>query len=83
MNCREFIDFLDDYFTGVLSPEEAAVFDAHLAECPYCTAYLASYRSTVRLAAAARDEGPPADAPEDLIRAILASRPRPADTPPA
>jgi anti-sigma factor RsiW len=76
MNCREFTEFLDGYFDGNLPDAERDVFDEHLAECPDCRAYLQTYRTTVRLgrAAFAPEAAAPADAPEDLIQAILAAR---------
>jgi predicted anti-sigma-YlaC factor YlaD len=52
-------------------------FTEHLAECPWCRAYLQNYRLTMDLE---RDAFPDAEAPapetapEDLIKAILAAR---------
>jgi len=78
MNCREFTEFLHEYLSGNLPADERAAFDAHLAECPWCVAYLDSYQKTIQLEqaafAAADDEPPPADAPEELIQAILHAR---------
>ena len=78
MNCREFTEFLHEYLFGNLSAEERTEFDTHLAECPWCVAYLDSYRKTIELEQAAfrtSDQGPaPADAPEELIQAILKAR---------
>jgi anti-sigma factor RsiW len=78
MNCREFCEFLHEYLYGALPADERAEFDKHLAECPWCLAYLDSYKTTIRLekAAVSEDAPPPADAPEELIRAILRARPR-------
>ena len=80
MNCREFIEFLHEYLFGDLSAEERAEFDKHLAECPLCVAYLDSYQKTIHLehAAFSVPEGapPPADVPEELVRAILRARSR-------
>jgi anti-sigma factor RsiW len=80
MNCREFTEFLHEYLFGNLSAEERAEFDKHLAECPWCVAYLDSYRKTMRLEQAAfsapEDAPPPAGAPEELIQAILRARSR-------
>ncbi len=82
MNCREFTEFLDEYLFGNLPAEERAVFEMHLAECPWCVAYLDSYGKTIQLEQAAfaspPDAPPPADAPEELIQAILRARSRPA-----
>jgi anti-sigma factor RsiW len=80
MNCREFTEFLHEYLFGDLPAEERAEFDKHLAECPWCVAYLDSYRKTIRLEQAAfsapEDAPPPADAPEELVQAILRARSR-------
>jgi len=77
MTCRELIDFLGAYLDGELSQEVRLRFDEHLAGCPECSAYLETYRATVRFTRGAfRDlYGPvPADVPEDLVKAILAAR---------
>jgi anti-sigma factor RsiW len=47
MNCREFTEFLHDYLLGGLLAEVRAEFDRHLAECPWCVAYLDSYQKTM------------------------------------
>ena len=79
MTCRDFITFLLEYSSGELSPEQRREFDAHLAECPWCVAYLNTYEQTIRLgkAAFAQPEAPvPAEVPEELVQAILAARGR-------
>ena len=80
MNCREFTEFLHDYLLGDLPAGARAEFDKHLAECPWCVAYLDSYRKTVQLEQAAlsapEDAPPPAEAPEELVQAILRARSR-------
>jgi anti-sigma factor RsiW len=70
--CQELIAFLDDYITGDLSPLHAEGFAWHLARCPSCTAYLASYRTTIRAAqhATAVDIE---DIPPDVLTAVLAT----------
>jgi hypothetical protein len=64
---------------GLLA-EARAEFDRHLAECPWCVAYLDSYKKTIQLAraafAAAEDAPPPRDAPEELIQAVVCARSR-------
>jgi anti-sigma factor RsiW len=80
MNCREFTDFLHEYLFGNLPAPERAEFEKHLAECPWCVAYLSSYQKTIQLEraalATAEDAPPPADAPEELVQAILRARSR-------
>ena len=73
VTCRELIDFLDDYVAGELPPEQAALFERHLAVCPSCVAYLASYRETIRLARGAAEPPAVEDVPPELLTAILAT----------
>ena len=77
MTCREFVDFLLEYLSGELSARERAEFERHLVQCPDCSAYLRSYRETIKLGNSvfADPEVPvPQDVPEELVQAILASR---------
>jgi anti-sigma factor (TIGR02949 family) len=78
LSCRELIDFLDRYLDGELSADERTRFDAHLAACPYCVDYIASYRETIRLGkrACEPDAELPDEVPARLVEAILASRRR-------
>ncbi|HKA55643.1 MAG TPA: zf-HC2 domain-containing protein [Candidatus Binatia bacterium] len=79
MTCREFVDFLPEYVSGTLAARGHVECERHLAGCPDCSAYLQSYRETIKLgkAALADPEAPvPAEIPEELVRAILASRGR-------
>jgi hypothetical protein len=39
-------------------------------------AYLSTYRKSIALARASADDPPPADVPESLIAAVLATRPK-------
>jgi anti-sigma factor RsiW len=76
VNCRELIDFLDDYLAGAQPEEVRREFEGHLAFCPCCRDYLKTYRDTVALAKGActgPDNAPPPDAPPELIQAILAA----------
>jgi len=80
ITCRDVLDFLMAYEEGELAPEIRAEFDRHLAACPPCVDYLASYRRTLSLEKQAFDsvseERSCGDVPEDLVQAILASRPK-------
>jgi anti-sigma factor RsiW len=63
-----------------LPAEERAIFDAHLAECPWCVAYLKTYQETIKLGKAAfapSDEPVPEEVPDELVQAILAARQKP------
>lgn len=76
MTCREFAEFLDAFLAGALLVEEQNAFHRHLAVCKDCVAYMDSYRRTIEACGQlGADTGPvPADVPEELVRAILASR---------
>ena len=77
MTCRELADFIVDYLSGELPVDVRTSFEHHLTLCPACVNYLAAYQTTVDLTRrVVRDQADdaPADAPEELIRAILASR---------
>lgn len=76
MTCREFAEFLAEYESSEMSPTTRARFDAHLAECEDCVAYLESYRRTIEAARSAYDPDSAiaAEVPETLIQAILGAR---------
>lgn len=77
MTCREFINFLEDFRSGQLPAAQRDEFERHLNACTCCGNYLDSYEQTIRLGrkSLCDPDGPvPQDAPEDLIRAILAAK---------
>ena len=79
MNCREFVDFLMGYVDDELPDGQRNTFEQHMTDCPSCETYLDTYRETVRLGreVCSDPEGPvPEDAPEALLRAVLAARSR-------
>ena len=78
MTCREFVEFLNAYLDGDLSPGERVEFERHLAICPACVRYLASYDATVQATQAALADvvDTPDNAPKELIDAILSAKRR-------
>ena len=79
LTCREVAEFLMAYDDGDLSAAERGTFEAHLAECPDCVAYLDSYRATVALGRRAftdEDASAADEVPEELVQAVLTARPR-------
>ena len=77
MTCRDFIDFIADYFDDALPPDVRQPFAGHLARCPACGRYLAQYRALLaggRTAFAQLDAKVPHEVPEQLVSAILESR---------
>ena len=75
ITCRQLIDFIVDYIEGALDDMSRKDFERHLAVCPSCRAYLASYRETMSLARIVISDEPLQDVPEDLVQAILAELP--------
>jgi anti-sigma factor RsiW len=76
MTCREFIEFLAEYFSRKLSVDEHREFELHLDDCPECRAYLKSYEESIKLGKAAfiNPNAPvPLHIPEKLVQAILAA----------
>ena len=45
--CREFVELVTDYLEGALPDDQRRRFEAHLAECDGCTAYLEDMRRLV------------------------------------
>ena len=74
MTCEEFGDFVSAYFEDELPPDVRRKFEFHLEACPMCRAMLADYRATVTLTKATNDRIY-ADAPQELINAVLGSLP--------
>ena len=47
MDCKELVEAITAYLDGALPAADRRRFDAHLAECPYCTEYLEQMRKTI------------------------------------
>lgn len=78
VTCEEVITFLLDYLSREIALEERRDFERHLALCPSCAAYLATYEQTVQLGREALRRELESDPPPlggELVRAILRSRP--------
>ena len=76
LSCKEFVEFLGEYVDEVIPIERRKIFERHLAICPDCTAYLASYRRTIEMTRASADVDVKAiveGMPEELVVAIVES----------
>ena len=60
--CREFVELVTDYLEGTLPAAERDRFEAHLAECDGCSAYLEDMRRLV---------GAPQRPPDPAAREVL------------
>jgi predicted anti-sigma-YlaC factor YlaD len=79
VKCREFTEFIMEYLAGTLAGETMGLFEGHLTRCDACRAYLSNYMATIEMgkqAFADENADVPPDVPEELIQAILNSRPR-------
>jgi anti-sigma factor RsiW len=77
VTCREFADFMMEYVSDELPATSRALFEHHLTLCSNCEKYLTSYTQTVTLGQRAFDDDDaalPAEVPEELVKAILATR---------
>jgi anti-sigma factor RsiW len=45
--CRQAVELLTDYLEEALAPRDRARLEAHLADCPHCSEYLAQLRATI------------------------------------
>jgi len=77
ITCEQFVTFLMDYLDEALPGDQRSTFEGHLAACPACVNYLATYRQTVELGrslCATDQQAIPEEVPEALVRAVLAAR---------
>ena len=77
ITCKEFEDFVLSYLDDELTPRQTRVFKMHIYLCRECREYLNAYQRSIELSKELQKEpGKPTaeDAPEDLIKAILAAK---------
>ncbi len=67
LRCRDMVELLGDYLDGELNPATAEALKAHLADCPECTAFLNTYRGTVRVTRQLKEEDLPLPLRERLL----------------
>ena len=48
--CQEIVELVTDYLEGAMDAPLRASFEAHLAGCPHCTAYIEQLAATIRIA---------------------------------
>lgn len=64
--CQEVVELVTDYLEGALSRSDRRRFEAHLADCPHCTEYLAQMQATIRLTGRLEPEDLTAEMQDDL-----------------
>jgi anti-sigma factor RsiW len=73
--CASGVELLMEYLEGTLAPDVRADLEAHVAGCPRCVAFLASYQATPRILREATVPALPADL-EDSLGEFLRRRRR-------
>ena len=74
VSCASGVELLMDYLEGVLPTETAAALEAHVAGCPRCEAFVASYRETPRIVREATAATLPAELEQSLMAFLRARR---------
>jgi anti-sigma factor RsiW len=74
VNCSSGVELLMEYMEGTLAPDVRAAIDAHVAACPRCVAFMASYQETPRILRDATAVKMPADLEASLLAALRARR---------
>ena len=72
--CMSGVELLTEYLEGALAPEVRTAIDAHVAGCPRCAAFVASYLETPRIVRDATQMEMPADLETSLLAALRAAR---------
>ena len=56
LTCKELVELVTGYLEGTLSRRRRRRFEAHLAACDGCTAYLAQMEMTIRMTGTLTEE---------------------------
>jgi anti-sigma factor RsiW len=75
--CRELVELVSDYLEGALTPAQNARFEAHIAGCGNCTAYVRQMRETLSLMGELAPESLSPKAESELLDAFRTWRDRP------
>lgn len=74
ISCQEVVEVVTDYLEGRLSPEDAAIFEAHLALCDGCRFYLDQMRTTIAAVGRIEDDDVPAELRDSVLAAFRKRR---------
>jgi anti-sigma factor RsiW len=70
MVCRELVELVTAYLAGTLAADERARFEAHLAACRHCRAYVEQMRLTMAALGRLTEEDVAPEAEAALLRAF-------------
>ena len=65
--CRQAVELMADYLDARLSASDMQRVEAHLADCPHCSEYLAQLRVTIDALGHAEPDDLPDDAIDELV----------------
>jgi anti-sigma factor RsiW len=65
--CRDAVALVTDYLEGALSRADRARLEAHLADCPHCSAYLEQIRMTIAIAGRVEPEQLAPEVQDELV----------------
>jgi anti-sigma factor RsiW len=65
--CQQAVELVTDYLEGRLSRRQKRRFEAHLAGCPHCTAYLEQIKTTIALSGQVEPDSLDPEARETLL----------------
>ena len=68
--CRDLVELVTEYLEDRLSPVDRARFDAHLAACDACRAFLDQFRQTIKVLGRLPEESLSAEARATLLAAF-------------
>lgn len=77
VSCQELVELVTDYLDGALPPADRARFDAHIAGCDGCRAYLEQIRATIALTGTLTPEQLSPEAEAALLEAFRDWKRRP------
>ena len=72
LTCQEFVEVVTDYLEGALGRRARRRFEAHIAACDGCEAYLEQLRATIAVSGSLREEPLAPEARAALLRLFQA-----------
>ena len=74
LTCDQALELISARLDDMITPEESAALEEHLARCPDCRALLADFEAMQAVLPAALEADPPAGLQEDIMAAVRAAK---------
>ena len=74
ISCETGVELLMDYLEGVVPDDVRTILESHVAECPKCVAFIASYLATPRILRDATAAAMPPELQRSLLAFLRAQR---------